>query len=151
MASESTIYNLDNPFHQQQKDDSPPVMLSSFYPVPLPPPENWIAGRQLFPGQVIAGYNAIYDDYNADTWAKLILEKARGFEAATSCSSFSGERFFYRAWLGSTCRTDLMVIQAINSGTPKDRYWFGYIFRGGPITAHDFQRKDGVEGSRVFR
>ena len=84
-----SIHNIDNPFHQQREAEA------IFHPVFLTPPENWLAGPQLFPGQVIAGYHADYNDYNADTWAKYILEQAQGFEAATSCSSFSGERFFY--------------------------------------------------------
>lgn len=83
-----SIYSLDNSFHKLRAAGA------VFHPVPLPPPEDWLAGPQLFPRQVISGYHADYKDYNADTWAAYILEKAKGFAAATSCSSFSGERFF---------------------------------------------------------
>ena len=43
------------------------------------------------------------------------------------------------------------VISAINSGTPKLRYWFGYVFSGGHVTVNDFNRSEGAEGSRAFR
>jgi hypothetical protein len=83
-----SIHSLDNSFHKLREAGA------VFHPVPLPPPKNWTAGSRLFPSQVIAGYNADYKDYNADTWAAYILEKAEGFDAATSCESFSGECFF---------------------------------------------------------
>ena len=141
-----SIHSLDNPFHK------PRAAGAVFYPVPLPPPEDWLPGPQLFPRQVIAGYSADYKDYNADTWATYILEQAQGFAAATSCASFSGERSFL---LRLTSRFEVQdwldVIPAINSGTPKDRYWFGYVFRGGHVTVADFQREEGVEGSRAYR
>ena len=137
-----SIHSLDNPFHKQRAAGA------VFHPVPLPPPENWIAGPQLFPRQVIAGYNADYKDYNADTWAAYILEQAKGFSAATSCHSCSGGRFFFTRF---DVQDWLDVIPAINSGTPKDRYWFGYVFRGGHVSVADFQREEGVEDSRAFR
>ena len=43
------------------------------------------------------------------------------------------------------------MIPAINSGQPKLRYWFGYVFRGGRVSEQDFQREEGVEGSRAYR
>lgn len=39
---------------------------------------------------------------------------------------------------------------AINSGTPKDRYWFGYVFRGGPTTQSDYVRVEGVQDSVAY-
>ncbi|KAI9934003.1 hypothetical protein MW887_005075 [Aspergillus wentii] len=73
----------------------PFLSADNFSPVPLPPPENWLAGPRLFPQNVIAGFHADYDKYNAKSWS---------------------------------------------DGTPKDRYWFGYVFRGGPTTPDDYQR-----------
>ena len=98
MASES-INDINNSFQQQRGVGDP------FHPVDLPPPEDWIPGPKLFPDQVITGYYALYKAYDADTWAKYVLEKAKGYDAATSCASWSGERFFL---IGLTCRTDLM-------------------------------------------
>ena len=139
------IHNLDNPLYKVREAGA------VFYPVVLPPPENWVPGPQLFPYQVIAGYNADYKDYNADTWAKYILEKAEGFDQATSCSSCSGGRFFLLGLIPFDVQNWLDVIPAINSGTPKDRFWFGYVFRGGHVTVADFKREEGVEGCRAFR
>ena len=83
-----SIHDLDNPFHKLRAAEA------VFHPVSLVQPDNWIAGPRLFPSQVIAGYSADYEDYNVGTWAAYILEQAQGFDAATSCISFSGERFF---------------------------------------------------------
>ena len=93
------IHNLDNHFHKVREPKA------RFHPVALPPPENWIPGPRLFPSAVIAGYNADYKKYNADTWAAYILEQAQGFPAATSCTSCSGECDL----LGLTCGIDLML------------------------------------------
>ncbi|OJJ38369.1 hypothetical protein ASPWEDRAFT_24311 [Aspergillus wentii DTO 134E9] len=96
----------------------PFLSADNFSPVPLPPPENWLAGPRLFPQNVIAGFHADYDKYNAKSWSEYVEKKCKEFHACTSTHSFS----------------------AINSGTPKDRYWFGYVFRGGPTTPDDYQR-----------
>jgi hypothetical protein len=46
------------------------------------------------------------------------------------------------SWL--TCKT------AINSGSPKERYWFGYVYKAGATTEEDYVRSDGVQGSVVY-
>ena len=97
----ANINDINNPFHQQRD------VGAVFHPVPLPPPEDWVPGLRLFPREVIAGYHADYKDYNADSWGKYILEKAEGFKEASSCASWSGERFFLLG-LTRTCRTKLM-------------------------------------------
>jgi hypothetical protein len=33
----------------------------------------------------------------------------------------------------------LAPLTAINFGTPQDRCWFGYVYRGGPATVDDFE------------
>ncbi|PIG83977.1 hypothetical protein AARAC_008634 [Aspergillus arachidicola] len=100
--------------------------------VDLPDPKNWVAGRRLFPANVIAGYNAAYDQYDAESWADYVLNKCYGYHDCTSTITFS----------------------AINSGTPKDRFWFGYVFRGGPTTPNDYKRDwnplSAVEDSIAF-
>ncbi|KAM4065053.1 hypothetical protein HRG_004606 [Hirsutella rhossiliensis] len=104
------------------------VQAADYVPVPLEEPLEWSAGNRLFPGNVIAGYNAGYEDYNKDTWAEHVLQQCKTFSACDSSLSFS----------------------AINSGTPKDRYWFGYVFRGGPTTQSDYNRVEGVQGSVAY-
>ncbi len=39
---------------------------------------------------------------------------------------------------------------ATNSGSTGGRYWFGYLFRGGPTTSEDYERHDAVEDSIVY-
>ncbi|KAK1995952.1 hypothetical protein LX36DRAFT_682706 [Colletotrichum falcatum] len=105
---------------------------ASFVEVPLPAPLNWVAGRSLFPSQVIASYNAEIGDYTADTWAAYVLGKCKGFAACTSSMSFSG----------------------INSGSTGGRYWFGYVYRGGATTVSNYERdaaaEDGIGDSIAY-
>ncbi|EFQ33362.1 hypothetical protein CGRA01v4_00935 [Colletotrichum graminicola] len=96
---------------------------STFIEVPLPSPLNWMAGRSLFPSQVIASYNADIGDYTSETWAAHVLEKCKTFTACTSSMTFSG----------------------INSGSTGGRYWFGYVYRGGATTVDDYERDDAAE------
>lgn len=57
----------------------------------LPDPQNWIAASSLFPGDVIAGYNADYNKYDKESWANYILDQCKGFSACTSTISYSGK------------------------------------------------------------
>ncbi|SMY20882.1 unnamed protein product [Zymoseptoria tritici ST99CH_1A5] len=88
----------------------------------------WDAGDRLFPANVIAGYHDDYNNQTAKSWSHHVLERCRTFEDGTSTISYS----------------------AINSGTPKDRYWFGFCFRGGRTTATDYVLVDGVQDSIVY-
>ncbi|KAI9151733.1 Phosphotransferase [Paramyrothecium foliicola] len=98
-------------------------------PIQLDYPLNWQAGPRLFPGNVIAGYNDDYDNWDAESWAGHIVGECDQFERATSTHSFS----------------------AINSGSgDQNRYWFGYCYAGGPTTQWDYVRGDDVEGSIVY-
>ncbi|KAK2616547.1 hypothetical protein QQS21_000590 [Conoideocrella luteorostrata] len=94
----------------------------------LPDPQNWLAGDRLFPSNVIASFNGEYDKYNKESWAEYVLAQCKGFEACTSSLSYS----------------------AINSGTPEERAWFGFAFRGGKTTVDDYKRADGVEDAVVY-
>lgn len=67
---------------------------ADYVPVPLEEPLNWSAGRRLFPGNVIAGYNAGYGEYNKDTWAEHVLQQCKTFSACESSLSFSGRFCF---------------------------------------------------------
>lgn len=40
--------------------------------------------------------------------------------------------------------------KAINSGTPKKRFWFGYVFRGGPTSQKDYKRFKTVQDSVAY-
>lgn len=44
------------------------------------------------------------------------------------------------------------MVVAINSGTPKERVWFCYVYRGGATTEADYERdaEDGVEDSAAY-
>jgi hypothetical protein len=61
-----------------------------FEPVNLTPPLNWLAGPGLFPGNVIAGYNADLTEYDATSWGAHILEACAGFTACTSALAYQG-------------------------------------------------------------
>lgn len=65
---------------------------ASFVKVPLPEPLNWVAGRSLFPGNIIAGYSAGEGEYTAETWSAYILAKCQGYAACTSSITYSGTR-----------------------------------------------------------
>ncbi|VUC32282.1 unnamed protein product [Clonostachys rosea] len=94
----------------------------------LEEPQKWVAGSRLFPGNVIAGYNAGLGDYNAESWSNYVFEKCKSFDQCTSSLAFS----------------------AINSGTPKTEALFGYVFRGGPTTQKDYKRVEGVKNSVAY-
>ncbi|OAA43621.1 hypothetical protein NOR_04196 [Metarhizium rileyi] len=94
----------------------------------LPDPQNWIPGSSLFPGNVIAGYNANYNEHDKESWAALVLERCESYADCTSSATYS----------------------AINSGTPKYRAWFGYLFRGGQTAEADYERAAGVEDSVIY-
>ncbi|KAK6824124.1 hypothetical protein RU639_005269 [Aspergillus parasiticus] len=100
--------------------------------LPLPPPDNWVAGPHLFPGKVIAGYHANLDEHDAKGWHEYINQKCEKFHACTSTVSFSTNNF----------------------GSTGGRYCFGYVFRGGPTTPEDYVRdsdeKAEVEDSAVY-
>jgi hypothetical protein len=59
-------------------------------PVNLTQPLNWVAGSYLFPGNLIAGYNADLTEYNATSWDAHILAACASFPACTSASAFQG-------------------------------------------------------------
>jgi hypothetical protein len=115
----------------------------------LPDPQDWSVGDRLFPAQVIAGYNDDYDKYTNETWAAYIVAKCRRQQACTSAISNSGKTDSKTVG-GVRPAAEAHLLVAINSGTPKDRYWFGYTFRGGATTAEDYERVDGVEDSVVY-
>lgn len=71
---------------------------STFALVPLEPPDNWQAGPNLFPSQVIAGYkdNLTASDGNLtvwteDSWAVHVLSLCASFSACTSSVTFQGK------------------------------------------------------------
>ncbi|CAG9936394.1 unnamed protein product [Clonostachys rosea f. rosea IK726] len=105
-----------------------PTPRATFALVPLEDPQNWVAGNSLFPSNIIAGYHADYDAYDSESWSNYVLEKCEAFAQCTSSETFSG----------------------INSGTPKIRYWFGYVYRGGATTQANYERADGVEDSIAY-
>jgi len=107
---------------------SPMFEVQDYKRVNLSKPLNWIAGPSLFPGNVIAGYNADLSEYNAEGWAAYILKQCKAFSACTSTISN----------------------QATNSGSTGGRYWFGYVFRGGPTSQKNYAREDGVTDSIAF-
>ncbi|KYK57923.1 hypothetical protein DCS_04936 [Drechmeria coniospora] len=90
----------------------------NFNRVELADPQNWVAGISLFPSQIIAGYNAELDAYTAEQWADHVLSQCKSFRACTSTISFAAD----------------------NSGDTGGRYWYGYVFRGGPTTPSNYRR-----------
>ncbi|KAK6819660.1 hypothetical protein PG995_011058 [Apiospora arundinis] len=93
---------------------------ASFARVNLPAPANWMAGSTLYPGNIIAAYNAEPAKYaTAESWAAYILAQCQGYRDCTSCISYSG----------------------INSGSTGGRYWFGEVYRGGATTPAQYERE----------
>ncbi|CAG9985042.1 unnamed protein product [Clonostachys byssicola] len=111
-----------------------PTPRATFELVPLEDPQNWVAGNSLFPSNIIAGYHADYDAYDSQSWSSYVLEKCKAFAQCTSSETFSG----------------MSTPKRINSGTPKIRYWFGYVYRGGATTQANYERVDGVEDSIAY-
>ena len=66
-----------------------PQSPKKFTRVPLPG-DNYVAGKTLFPGNVIEGYDDDYDTWNKDTWAQHMLDQCKTFDNCTSTLSFSG-------------------------------------------------------------
>ncbi|OGM49853.1 hypothetical protein ABOM_001608 [Aspergillus bombycis] len=104
------IFGLSHPFHLHQE--------KHLVRLPLPPPDNWVAGPRLFPGEVIAGFHAHIDEHDAKGWREYVNQQCEKFHDCTSTLSFS----------------------ANNVGSTGGRYWFGYVFRGGPTTPDDYVR-----------
>ncbi|TFK42272.1 hypothetical protein BDQ12DRAFT_720258 [Crucibulum laeve] len=95
------------------------------------PGENYIPGSALFPGRIIAGYDSEDPAYDADSWAKHILEQCQALPECTTTSSYS----------------------ALNSGSIRGRSWFGYVFQGRPAHADDFEQAPSsynVQDARAF-
>ncbi|KAE8350548.1 hypothetical protein BDV28DRAFT_150832 [Aspergillus coremiiformis] len=124
-----SLLSLQGTAHPIQDEEVP---VKHLVPVRLPPPENWIAGPRLFPRDIIAAYHAPHDEYDAPRWRAYVNRQCEHFAACTSTLAFS----------------------AINIGSTGGRYWFGYVFRGGPTNAHDYVRdwssSAGVEESAAF-
>jgi hypothetical protein len=52
-----------------------------------------------------------------------------------------------------TVRLTAYLLLALNSGSTGGRYWFGYLFSGGPIDSSDFTeapKKSEVTGARAW-
>lgn len=65
--------------------------LKVFQQVPLPAPDNWVAGPRFFPGKVIAGYHAELKDYNATSWANHLMDECQNYMACASVEGFQGK------------------------------------------------------------
>lgn len=110
---------------------------ASFKPVELDEPLNWTADDYLFPGNVIAGYNANLTEYNATTWGTHVLAACMSFTACTSALAFEG-MMKPREQHVTKSNEDT----ANNSGDTGGRFWFGYAFRGGPTDQSFYERED---------
>jgi len=99
-----------------------------FEPVDIP--DDAIADDKIFPGRVLSGYHAPITSQIA--WEAYLRAQAQDIPAVTG---------FY--WCNAN-----------NSGSTGGRYWFGYLFGGGPIDSSDFVRdeskKADVTGARAF-
>ena len=121
---------------------------ATFKPVKLSEPLNWIAGPSLFPSQIIAGYNAPLDQYDAASWGEHVLSKCKEFSACTSAQVFQGAFPTGHARRGLGDRANSFA--ATNSGSTGGRFWFGYVFRGGPTDESFYEREEGVTDSAAW-
>lgn len=63
---------------------------AGFERIQLPEPSSWAGGPRLFPGNVIAGYNADYEKHTAESWAAYVLQKSSAFDRCSTALAFSG-------------------------------------------------------------
>jgi len=105
----------------------------TFGPVKIP--DDAIPDNKIFPSRLISGYHALADESTALAWEQYMLSLARNTPGATG----------------------VYWCSALNSGNVgpnlPGRYWFGYLFGGGPINSSDFvpaPKQSGVVGARAF-
>ncbi|UNI18353.1 hypothetical protein JDV02_004626 [Purpureocillium takamizusanense] len=89
-----------------------------FVRIDLADPQNWFA-KPLLTGRIISGFSEVYNQSNADAWANSILDKCKANDLCTSCISLSAD----------------------NNGD--GRKWYGYLFKGKPTSAADYERMPG--------
>ncbi|KIJ24695.1 hypothetical protein M422DRAFT_194387 [Sphaerobolus stellatus SS14] len=101
--------------------------MTKFVEISLPGPD-YIAGPRYFPSNVISGYNAPYHEYTAESWVVYMKQQVEQFAGADVMTAYS----------------------AINSGTPKERVWFGYVYRGGHANPGDFKPAKDVKDAHAY-
>jgi len=101
-------FNIDSHDVVHKKD----IAVENLSPVPIP--HNSMAGPTIFPSRVLYGYN----------------------QPATSQISFPA--LMISKALSTPQATAVYWCLANNSGSTGGRYWFGYLFIGGPVCASDF-------------
>lgn len=100
-------------------------------------------GPRLFPTNIITGYHANLTQYKKESWAQYVKGQCERFSACTSSITYSGKKIMcpYSILRFEKSINDCFV--AVNLGTPPDRFWFGYAFRGGATTEADYARVEG--------
>lgn len=63
---------------------------ANFTQVALEEPLNWVVGSYLWPAEIIAGYNALVNDYTSDTWDAYVLAECESYTACTSSITWQG-------------------------------------------------------------
>jgi len=98
-----------------------------FLPVSIP--TDAMPNRNISPGRVLAGYNLPVTSEIA--FGAYMMSQAQANPLATG----------------------VYWCTALNSGSTGGRYWFGYLFSGGPISSDDFvkaPKKSEVTGAVAF-
>ena len=103
--------------------------------IPVPIPDGAMADNKIFPSRVLSGYHAPFDPKLP--WGSYMLNLAQEKVGVTGVSWFAGMQS-EKISIVTTHLTWLSITLALNSGSTGGKYWFGYLFGGGPIDSSDF-------------
>jgi hypothetical protein len=105
--------------------------------IPINIPHDFMAGRNIFPSRVLAGYNQPVTSDIA--FGALMRSRALANPQATAyywCMGKQSADDITRRHLSQPRGFHPLI--ANNSGSTGGRYFFGYLFMGGPLTREDF-------------
>jgi hypothetical protein len=104
--------------------------------VPVSIPDDAMADNKIFPGRVLYGYHTLYNP--SLPWWDFMLTLARETPAATGVSWCAGMQSEKISIVNHSSDLTHLFMLALNSGSTGGKYWFGYLYTGGPIDSSDF-------------
>ncbi|PHH87912.1 hypothetical protein CDD83_8241 [Cordyceps sp. RAO-2017] len=97
-----------------------PPASRNFARVPLEEPLTWTPGYALLLDHTIGRFIGELTNFTRDAWAQHVLDQCRAVPDCTSTFSYSA--------------------YAVKPDDAKMRFWFGYIYGGGPTTPGNYTR-----------